>query len=75
MIYVLWNSISCTKTGVILWWQECVDGGALSRGERGIGDSTHSSKVRCLVDHSCALFLPDVVISHHLEGAGLATLP
>jgi hypothetical protein len=27
------------------------------------------------VDHSCALLLPDVVISHHLEGAGLATLP
>ena len=38
-------------------------------------DSTHGSKVRGLVDHSCALLLPDVVISHHLEGAGLATLP
>lgn len=36
--------------------------------------STHSSKVRGLVDHSCALFLLDIVIHHHLERSFLPTL-
>lgn len=37
-------------------------------------ENTYSSKVRCLMDHSCALLLPDVVIHHHLERAFLRTL-
>lgn len=35
---------------------------------------THSSKVRGLVDNSCALFLLDVVIHHYLECSLLCTL-